>query len=413
MKKYYNNPEIKKSSLILLCIVMLCLVSTTYILKLHNDALKLEYTQSIGAIATRVIEKNPEMEKEIMPLITKEISEKEAVRGQALLNKYGVNKNLEDTFFPHLNKLIESNNNSIIYIFFTLGIILLILNYLQLGFFYKRIREVTVGAAKVIEGEYDIAICEEREGDFSKLAISFNSMRQIIRNNLNELKTEKQFLVNLLSDISHQLKTPLTSMIVYNDIMLDKELSKAQRDIFLINNKNQLYRMGWLIKSLLKLAKLDAKAIELNKEYQSINETIQESIDALGARAMEKSITINFLEKEEFFFNHDRLWLEEAINNIIKNSVEHTSNGGQINIELSENPVYRRITIEDTGEGIKEEDLPNIFKRFYKAKTSKKSDSIGIGLALAKSIIQAHKGLIEVKSEVGIGTIFILTFLKY
>lgn len=413
MKKYYNNPEIKKSSLILMCIVMFCLVFTTYILKLHNDALKLEYTQSIGAIATRVIEKNPEMEKEIMPLITKEISEKEAVRGQELLNKYGINKNLEDIFFPHLNKLIESNNNAIIYIFFALFLILLILNYLQLGFFYKRIRALTVGATKVIEGEYDIAICEEREGDVSKLAIAFNSMRQIIRNNLNELETEKQFLVNLLSDISHQLKTPLTSMIVYNDIMLDKELSKTQRNVFLVNNKNQLYRMGWLIKSLLKLAKLDAKAIELNKEYQSLNETIQESIDALGGRAMEESITINFIEKEEFFFNHDRLWLEEAINNIIKNSVEHTPKGGQINIELCENPVYRRITIEDTGEGIKEEDLPNIFKRFYKAKTSKKSDSIGIGLALAKSIIQAHKGLIEVRSQVGIGTMFIITFLKY
>ena len=413
MKKYYNNPEIKISSVVLMCTVMLCLVFTAYIFKLHNDTLKIEYTQSIGAIAARVIEKHPEMEKDIMPILTKEISKEEAVKGQALLNEYGVNKNLENTFFPHLNKLIESNNNAIIYIFFSLVIILLILNYLQFGFFYKRIRGLTVGATKVVEGEYDIAICEEKEGDFSKLAISFNSMRQIIRNNINELKTEKQFLIDLLSDISHQLKTPLTSMIVYNDIMLDKELSKQQRNTFLINNKNQLYRMGWLIKNLLKLAKLDAKAIELNKEFQSLNETIQESIDALGEKAIEENIKISFIEKGEIFFNHDRLWVEEAINNIIKNSVEHTPKGGQINIELCENPVYRRIIIEDTGEGIKQEDLPNIFKRFYKAKTSKKSDSIGIGLALAKSIIQAHKGLIDVKSQEGTGTTFIITFLKY
>lgn len=110
--------------------------------------------------------------------------------------------------------------------------------------------------------------------------------------------------------------------------------------------------------------------------------------------------------------NHDRLWLEEALNNIIKNGIEHTQSGGEIKIQLLENPLYKKIIIEDNGEGIKEEDLPNIFKRFYKAKASKKNDSVGIGLALSKSIVEAHDGSIEVESRVGEGTKFSIIFLK-
>jgi signal transduction histidine kinase len=111
--------------------------------------------------------------------------------------------------------------------------------------------------------------------------------------------------------------------------------------------------------------------------------------------------------------NHDRLWLKEAFINIIKNCIEHTPEEGEINIEVTENPIYTRVVIEDTGEGISEDDLPNIFKRFYKAKTSRKTDSVGIGLALAKSIIESHNGMIEAKSQLGKGTKFIITFLKY
>nr|WP_274601587.1 HAMP domain-containing sensor histidine kinase [Clostridium rhizosphaerae] len=238
-------------------------------------------------------------------------------------------------------------------------------------------------------------------------------MREIIRNNISQLKKEKQFLVDLLSDISHQLKTPLSSMIVYNDIMLTKELDKEQRQTFLLSNQNQLSRMNWLIQSMLKLAKLDAKAIELHKENQSLNETVEEAVDALDSRASKNNVKIICKGNYDIYLEHDRLWLEEALINIIKNGIEHTSSGGIITIDLIENPVYRRVIIEDTGEGIDERDLPNIFKRFYKAKTSRKTDSVGIGLALAKSIVEAHNGLIEAQSKVGLGTKFIITFLRY
>lgn len=411
MRRYFVNTELKISSSVLLSLMLLFLLLTAISLKINDNYLKSDYTKSLGAIAARIIEKDPKLEKEIMPLITKEVSSTEAAKGEAILSKYGISKNLEDELFPHLSTTIRNNNYSIFTIFFLMTGVFFILNYFQYTFFYKRIRRLTQGAKKVIEGEYDIAINEDREGDFSKLAIAFNSMRQIIRSNLSELREEKQFLADLLSDISHQLKTPLSSMIVYNDIMLSKELSSSQRETFLINNQNQLQKMNWLIKNLLKLAKLDAKAIELNKENQCLNETIQDSIDSLESKAYEGNVKIMFKEKEEIAFMHDKLWLEEALVNIIKNCIEHTPQGGEIGVELEQNPLYTRIIIEDTGEGISEEDLPNIFKRFYKAKTSKKSDSVGIGLALTKAIIEAHNGMIEVSSKLGQGTKFIITFI--
>jgi signal transduction histidine kinase len=205
----------------------------------------------------------------------------------------------------------------------------------------------------------------------------------------------------------------MSAIIVYNDIMLSKELSFEQRQTFLVNSQNQLNKMQWLIQSLLKLAKLDAKAIELNKETASLMDTLHEAVDSLESKSMQENISIKFVDNEDIFFQHDRLWLQEAFINIIKNGIEHTVPGGEIYIELMENPIYRRVIIKDTGEGIREEDLPSIFKRFYKAKTSKKADSIGVGLALSKAIIEAHNGVVEVRSKLGEGTTFIITFLKY
>lgn len=413
MKKYFTNPELKVSSVILLSIITLFFVTNIFAIKVHNDNLKESYVETIGAITARVVESNPELKDDIIPLVTKGITKEEAEIGVRFLAEYGLTKDLENQLFPAVNKASVKNNMSALFIFTLMVVVLFLFNYLQYGFFYNKIRKLTHAAKKVIDGEYDISIAENKEGDFSKLAVAFNSMRVTIRNNLSQLKKEKQFLVDLLSDISHQLKTPLSSMIVYNDIMLSKELTRDQREEFLLNNENQLNRMNWLIQSMLKHAKLDANAIEFDKAEQGLKETIEEAIDTLSSKAKEQEVKLLFHVDRDVILIHDRLWIEEALINIIKNSIEHTSAEGQIKIDLLENPIYKRIIIEDSGEGIREEDLPNIFKRFYKAKSSKKTDSVGIGLSLAKSIIEAHQGIIEVTSTPGVGSRFTITFLKY
>ena len=183
-KKYFVNSEIKISTVILLFIMTLFLIITSLCLKSHNDDLKNDYIKSLGAITQRVVAKDPQMEKEIIPLITKEVSKKEAARGKTLLKEYGLTQDLEDELFPYVSTTIIKNNYSIILIFIFMAVILFVLNYFQYSFFYKRIRKLTLAAKNVVEGDYDIDINENREGDFSKLAISFNSMRGIIKSNL-------------------------------------------------------------------------------------------------------------------------------------------------------------------------------------------------------------------------------------
>ncbi|MDD7794826.1 HAMP domain-containing sensor histidine kinase [Clostridium sp. 'White wine YQ'] len=413
MRKEFVNPEIKISSAVLFLIISIFLFATVITQRLYYNGLKSSYIKTLGAVTEKAIDKNPELEKELVPLVTKGITKEDESRGEKFLNQYGLNTELENNLFPYLNENSILENSFIIIEFLVMGLVLLIFNFFQYKVFYKKISSLITGAKKVIEGDYYLPISEHKEGALSKLALSFNSMREIIRNNINELSKEKQFLVDLLSDISHQLKTPLSSMIVYNDIMLNKELSKEQRETFLLNNQNQLNRMNWLIQSILKLAKLDAKAIEFEKEEQSLNETIEEAIEVLQSKALEREVRIYFNSDEEVKFEHDRLWLQEAFINIIKNGIEHTDNGGEIRIDVYENPIYKKVIIEDNGEGIEREDLPNIFKRFYKGKTSRNSDSVGIGLALGKSIIESHNGYIEVMSQRGKGTKFTITFLKY
>lgn len=412
MKGYFVNAELKRSSLIFLCLFTLFMVLTVFMLQLHHQRLKADYISTFGAIAARVEARSPELAREIIPLITKAAPVQELQHGKLLLREYGLSGEVEGRIFPHLNRIIWRNYTVLAGIFLLMAGVFLALNYFQHAFFYERIRRITVAARKLIEGDYDIAIHEDREGDLAKLANAFNSMGNIIRSHLTELKREKEFLVDLMSDISHQLKTPLSSLIVYNDIMLNKELLPEQRAAFLEKKHDQLERMKWLIYSILKLARLDARSIEFHKEMQSLNETVQNAIDALESKAAQGGVQISFAASEEVCFQHDREWLEEALINIIKNGIEHTPRGGQISVGVTENPLYQRITITDTGEGIRAEDLPNIFKRFYKSPTSPKSESLGIGLALARSIVEAHGGVIEVKSQVGVGTAFVLTFIK-
>lgn len=412
MERYFVNPELKKSSVILVFINCIFLLATLTMTKINSDNLKAGYVRSLGAVTEKVNEKNPELLQYIIPSVTKEVQVKDAEKGMKILKEYGLTEDLENKLFPYVNKVITSNYYYIIALFLIMTVLLLVINYFQYVYFYKKARNISKAAKMVVEGQYDILIDEDKEGDFSKLAHSFNSMRGIIRNNLESLNKEKQFLVNLLSDISHQLKTPLASMILYNDILLTKELTREKRQLFLENNKKQLYRMDWLIKSILKLARLDARAIEFSKENISLNQTVQNSIDALSEKAYDAKVSVTLKKTDNIKFSHDTRWMEEAFINIIKNDIEHTSAGGEVKVELIDNPIYVRVQIIDTGEGISKADLPNIFKRFYKAKNSK-SDSVGIGLALSKSIIEAHGGMIEAQSEIGNGTKFIITFLKY
>lgn len=233
-----------------------------------------------------------------------------------------------------------------------------------------------------------------------------------LNNSVKKLKEEKLFLKNIISDISHQLKTPLASLIMFNDLMKNKDMSLEDKNYFLNLSEEQLKRMEWLIISLLKLSRLEAKVIKFDIKSNPIYITIMKSISPIKEKAREKNISINLKLDEKIRFNHDLNWTAEALTNIIKNSIEHTKNGGYINIKIYETPLAIFISIEDNGEGIPKNLIPKIFKRFYKGENSTNPTSIGIGLSLSKRIIESQNGSINVESEIKKGTKFNITFLK-
>ncbi|WP_346913094.1 HAMP domain-containing sensor histidine kinase [Clostridium sp.] len=418
------NPELKKSSMVLMVAIIIFIAIVNIGITFSFNNVKNQYIDGRAAMLATIIEKYPNMEVDLIEAAFKVPTEEEIETGERILKNYGYNDNLNIIYLNGINEAFKSSRFILILIGITFGALLVFLNYLQYSGIYSRIRDLTKASKEILEENYDVNLYEEKEGDFAKLSYEFKNMRQILQSQMIDLKKEKEFLVSILSDISHQLKTPLSALIVYNDILSKKGISEDNREKFLNSSKTQLNRMDWLIKSMLKLAKVDTRAIEFDMKENSLVNTIYEVIDNVAVMAAENKVNITFKNnmyeealinnkgelnnKNKFMFNYDEKWLGEALINIVKNGIEHSDNG-EIYIELEENPINTKIIVRDKGVGISEKDLPNIFKRFYKGG---KSESVGIGLSLSKSIIEAQEGYIEVRSKVDIGTEFKIVLMR-
>ena len=408
---YLINKEVRVSLKSIIIIVCIALGFNILFLNIKFDEIKKGYIRSQEALVGRIYNINPSNIENIIPVITKGYSKEDEISGENILKSYGYYEDLDVEFVPEIYTALKDARLNIIISFIVSGLVILSIVYLKFKSIYKNIINLTEDMKQVLEGELKDN-SSNMEGDIGKLEFAFNDVKKRLRTNIDKLSKEKIFLVELLSDISHQLKTPLSSLMVFNDILSEKDLSRNQQIDFLDNSRIQLTRMEWLIKNLLKLAKLDAGAIVFNKKYDSLNKSIEESIEALNQKALDNEIKILFNE-EEVFMVHDKEWFEEALINIIKNGIEHNKEGGYVKISLEDNSLCNKIIIEDNGDGIDKEEISKIFIRFYKSKNNKSKESVGIGLALSKSIVEAHGGIIEVESELGKFTRFTMTFLKY
>jgi signal transduction histidine kinase len=298
------------------------------------------------------------------------------------------------------------------------GIVLIITALLLIGMGviytrrrYRDMEELSSYLKRVYGGDYSLDIRDNVEGEISILKNEIYKVTLILSKQAELLKTEKEQLADAISDISHQLKTPLTSMRVMADLLNDDNLDPERRREFTKNLELQLERMEWLLTSLLKLSKIDAGTVEFKKETIKVTSLISHTVKPLLIPMELKEQTLELQGEEVTSFTGDFNWTVEALINIIKNCVEHTQGGGTISIHFEENPIYTEITISDNGYGIEKEDLPYIFKRFYKGKDASE-ESVGIGLAMAKSIIDRQNGNISVTSKKGQGTRFSIKFYK-
>lgn len=274
----------------------------------------------------------------------------------------------------------------------------------------NKIKEISNYMDNVLNGRYDLDIRSYEEGKLSILKNDIYKITVKLKEQTDAAINEKNNLEMILSDISHQIKTPLTSMYVINDLLKNDKLSKKEKLEFLNKNELQLERIEWLVTSLLKLSRLDNGFVKLKKEKVEVAKLIDNCLNPLLIQIELKNQ--NIIKKiDDFEIYVDFNWFSEAIINILKNAHEHTNSFGIIKIEASDNSMYSSIIISDNGVGISKKDLPHIFERFYKGNDNQKA-SIGIGLNMAKKIIDLSGGEINVLSTPNEGTTFIIKIYK-
>lgn len=273
---------------------------------------------------------------------------------------------------------------------------------------YRQIDRLSNTLRRVNNGNYALEPDEDREGELSILKSEIYKTTLMLRQQTEQLQKEKNHLADSLSDISHQLKTPLTSMFVMTDLLCGEGLSEEKRTEFTENSRQQLQRMQWLVEALLKLSKLDANTVVFNCQNTIPENLAQRAIAPLIIPAELKNLTLS-VKTDSQPFCCDLNWTAEALVNILKNCMEHTPSGGQVELELKTNPLYTKITVQDSGSGIDSTDLPHVFERFYKGKNAGQ-DGVGIGLAMAKTIVEAQGGSIDVKNKPDSGVVFTIRF---
>ena len=280
--------------------------------------------------------------------------------------------------------------------------------------YFKKQNQVMEQAVSQINaylgGDHNARIECDDEGELYRLFHTVNSLAAVLNAHADNELREKEFLKNTISDISHQLKTPLAALNIYNGLLQDGDMELSAVKEFADLSEQELDRIETLVQNLLKITKLDAGAIVLEKATENVADMMRdiELHFAYRARQEKKEIILSGSDHLSLFCDRD--WLNEAIDNIVKNAFDHTESGATIRVAWNELPSGVQIVITDNGCGIHPEDIHHIFKRFYRSRFSKDTQGIGLGLPLAKAIIEAHGGLIEVESELGIGTSFIMNF---
>lgn len=297
------------------------------------------------------------------------------------------------------------------------GIFILITIFLLTGIFllftwrrYQNIKELTAYLQQIVSGDNSLDLRDHAEGELSILRSEINKVTVMLTEYNEQLKREQLLLSNQMAEISHQLKTPLTSMMLMVELLKKEDLPVEKRREFSSLINNQLTRIEWLLSSLLKMSKLDAGVITMKTETLSVAKLIEDALKPFLISMELKEITYH-IETGDNTVICDLEWTTEALINILKNSLEHTPKGGHIDIQVLDNLLFTEIRITDSGSGIHREDLPHIFTRYYRGKNAS-PDSVGIGLAMSQEIIRKQFGDIQVKSKPGQGSTFLIRLYK-
>ncbi|PVX57326.1 sensor histidine kinase [Bacteroides galacturonicus] len=397
-----------KGFLLFLISFALLLVGTETVLAIYqvNDVEVLWLTHD-EAVVSSLLEQGVSKEAIVTALTNTEISED----GRSLLAAAGLGKQTGINIRPFLNQFQQST------FCITLCAVMFLLLVLSIGmfvFFWKR-KRLYQQADKVltnyINGDYSCHLPQNYEGAIFQIFSSIEQLATMLQSKNETEHKAKEFLKDTISDISHQLKTPLSALAMYQEIIESEPENAETVKQFAAKMGISLKRMEQLILSMLKITRLDTGSIVFEKKSCRLSELITHSVNELTTRAKNENKQIQIDGDGEQQLICDMEWTGEAIGNIVKNALDHTQAGGVVRITWDRTPAMFQIFISDNGSGIAPEDIHHIFKRFYRSKHSLDTQGIGLGLSLAKSIIEGQNGVISVQSELGAGTNFTLSFL--
>lgn len=234
---------------------------------------------------------------------------------------------------------------------------------------------------------------------FSKLQYQTIKLTTILKNKNSQIEEERNEIQKLISDIAHQLKTPLTNLKMYGEFLQDESLSKEERKEFYEIVMSSLNRLSFLVESMIKMSRLESGVINLRYTVSQLNDTLLMAINEIQSKAKAKNIEITLDEVNRVTINHDKNWIKEGIFNILENAVKYSSENGKIDVKIESYEMFVRVDIKDNGIGIKEDDMAKIFIRFYRGENVRDAEGIGIGLYLTREIVSKHGGYIKVKSH--------------
>lgn len=364
--------------------------------------------EKISGIIEYIIKENPAIDtKNIIQIL----NSNEYKDGEEELKKYGINIEEVNSIIA-VQKQMKTN--------IILNIILIVLFsvlYMAIIFIYlkqrdKKINQITQYINEIKNRKYDLNINENSEDELSNLKNELYKITIMLKEESEISRQDKENIKMSVEDISHQLKTPLTSIMIMLDNLKDNpNMDEDTKQKFIFEISKQVDWINWLVISILKLSRLEADVVKFSNNKINVKKFIDEIIGNLEIPIEIKNQKISIEGDEDASFIGDYKWQQEAITNIIKNAIEHNKENGKITIKYEENVLFTKITIIDEGQGIAKEDLKHIFERFYKAQNSS-DNSVGIGLSLAKNIIEKNNGMINCKSEIGNGTEFIVKYMK-
>ncbi len=351
-----------------------------------------------------ILKKDPIIKKAFIILIASLVF----IISTAILNNYFFINQLQSQGLKVNDNLDHKFMLKSIAIMFLIVILNVFLFVSVLKYIVLKLEKMSLDIDRIMDGNYSVVSNVDKEGILSRLESQFAQMSRRLQLNINDINAEKENVKSLVTNVSHQIRTPLASIKMFNFLLIDGGLTKEEEEEFLGRIEDEVNKLEWFANSLSKISSMESGIIQLKKEVGDIRKTILKAVNGIYLEALKKNIEINIENLESINIYHDFKWTKETIFNILENAIKYTEENGQITISTEKLETYIKIDVQDNGIGIPQKEIGKIFDRFYRgtAEIVKKSEGSGVGLYLARKILEEQGGGVIVSSKEGEGSKF-------